>query len=42
MTLTDMRLNALVQLIHRYKKGYEQEGYIRCVRCDVSDSAPID
>lgn len=29
MNLTDVRLQPLVQMIHCYKRGYEQEGYIR-------------
>lgn len=29
MKITDKRLQQLVQMIHEYKQGYEQEGYIR-------------
>lgn len=29
MEVTDARLQPLVDMIHRYRKGYEQEGYIR-------------
>ena len=28
MDVTDLRLEPLLQLIHRYQKGYDQEGYI--------------
>jgi len=28
MKVSDPRLERLVQLIHKYKKGYDQEGYI--------------
>jgi len=29
MEVTDARLQPLVDMIHRYRKGYEQEGYIQ-------------
>lgn len=29
MTVADKRLEPVVEMIHRYKRGYEQEGYIR-------------
>lgn len=29
MTVADRRLEPVVEMIHRYKRGYEQEGYIR-------------
>lgn len=29
MNVTDKRLEPLVQMIHEYKRGYEQEGYIK-------------
>ena len=29
MAVTDKRLESIVEMIHRYKRGYEQEGYIR-------------
>lgn len=29
MNVTDKRLQQLVQMIHEYKRGYEQEGYIK-------------
>lgn len=29
MKVTDARLQTLVRMIHRYKRGYEQEGYIK-------------
>lgn len=31
MKVTDVRLQPLVDMIHRYRKGYEQEGYIDSV-----------
>lgn len=31
MKVTDVRLRPLVDMIHRYRKGYEQEGYIDIV-----------
>lgn len=32
MKVTDVRLRPLVNMIHRYRKGYEQEGYIDIVK----------
>lgn len=29
MEITDKRLQSLVEMIHRYRRGYEQEGYIK-------------
>lgn len=29
MAVADKRLESIVEIIHRYKRGYEQEGYIR-------------
>ena len=29
MAVTDVRLQPLVNMIHHYRRGYEQEGYIR-------------
>lgn len=29
MAVTDIRLQPLVNMIHHYRRGYEQEGYIR-------------
>lgn len=29
MAVADKRLESIVEMIHRYKRGYEQEGYIR-------------
>lgn len=28
MVVTDVRLQPLVNMIHHYRRGYEQEGYI--------------
>ncbi len=29
MTVADKRLELIIEMIHPYKRGYEQEGYIR-------------